>query len=67
MLSSRDSLLQYAEMNHSLAEELKEEGCALAANKEKLWLIETSLAHRIMLRSAHFCAATDSYMTGSTR
>eukprot|EP00966_Prymnesium_polylepis_P119899 2770737-Prymnesium_polylepis.2 len=51
MLASRESLLRYAEVNRSLSEELKEEGCALAANKQRLWLVETSLAHRIALRS----------------
>ena len=42
---------RYAEVNRSLSEELQEEGCALAANKQQLWLVEESLCHRIALRA----------------
>ena len=64
---SRQSMLRYAEVNHSLSEELKEEGSALAANKQRLWLIETSLAHRIELRSSHVAATASQLATSAAR
>ena len=49
--ASRVALQRFAETNRSLHEELAEEGVgALASSKQKLWLVEESLAHRIASR-----------------